>query len=92
MSSPNSGLTHYRFLTQSFNEMAAVQHNLVLHLEERVAERTAEVASYVAENARLEERNRLSRELHDAVSQTLFSASLMAETLPLVWQGNSQQG
>jgi signal transduction histidine kinase len=80
------------FLTQSFNDMAAVQHDLVLHLEERVAERTAEVASYAAENARLEERNHLSRELHDAVSQTLFSASLMADTLPLVWQQNPQQG
>ncbi len=80
------------FLTQSFNDMAAVQRDLVLHLEERVAERTAEVASYAAENARLEERNHLSRELHDAVSQTLFSASLMADTLPLVWQQNPQRG
>lgn len=80
------------FLTQSFNDMAAVQRDLVLHLEERVAERTAEVASYAAENARLEERNHLSRELHDAVSQTLFSASLMADTLPLIWQQNPQQG
>ena len=30
----------------------------------------------------LKERNRLARELHDAVSQTLFSASLTAEALP----------
>ncbi|MFP3853424.1 MAG: cache domain-containing protein [Anaerolineales bacterium] len=30
----------------------------------------------------LHERNRLARELHDAVSQTLFSASLTAEALP----------
>ena len=80
------------FLAASFNEMAATQRDLVLHLEERVAERTAEVAGYAAENARMEERNRLSRELHDAVSQTLFSASLMADTLPLVWQQNPQQG
>lgn len=80
------------FLAASFNEMAATQRDLVLHLEERVAERTAEVVSYAAENARMEERNRLSRELHDAVSQTLFSASLMADTLPQVWQQNPQQG
>lgn len=80
------------FLANSFNEMAATQRDLVQHLEERVAERTAEVANYAAENARMEERNRLSRELHDAVSQTLFSASLMADTLPLVWQQNPQQG
>ena len=30
----------------------------------------------------MEERSRLARELHDAVTQTLFSASLMAEALP----------
>ena len=32
--------------------------------------------------ATLEERQRLARELHDAVTQTLFSASLIAEALP----------
>src|SRR5207244_10397906 len=32
--------------------------------------------------AALEERQRLARDLHDAVSQTLFSASLIAEVLP----------
>ncbi len=31
-----------------------------------------------------EERNRLARELHDAVSQTLFSASIVAESLPIL--------
>ena len=30
----------------------------------------------------LEERQRLAHELHDAVTQTLFSASLIAEVLP----------
>ena len=32
--------------------------------------------------AMVEERNRLARELHDSVSQVLYSASLMAELLP----------
>ena len=31
------------------------------------------------------ERIRLARELHDAVSQTLFSASLIADVLPRLW-------
>ena len=35
--------------------------------------------------AALEERQRLARELHDAVSQTLFSASVLAEALPRLW-------
>jgi PAS domain S-box-containing protein len=32
------------------------------------------------------ERNRLARELHDAVTQTLFSTSLIAEILPELWE------
>ncbi|MCA9189865.1 MAG: PAS domain S-box protein, partial [Planctomycetales bacterium] len=32
------------------------------------------------------ERERLARELHDAVTQTLFSATIMAEALPQQWQ------
>jgi len=31
------------------------------------------------------ERNRLARDLHDAVSQTLYAASLIAEVLPDLW-------
>ena len=33
-----------------------------------------------------EDRQRLARELHDAVSQNLFSASVIAETLPRLWE------
>jgi PAS domain S-box-containing protein len=33
-----------------------------------------------------EERQRLSHDLHDAVNQTLFSASLIAEVLPRMWE------
>jgi signal transduction histidine kinase len=36
--------------------------------------------------ATLEERNRLARDLHDSVTQTLFSANLIAEALPLQWE------
>lgn len=59
------------------------------------------VASYIAgaiENTRLyeqaqavavdEERQRLARELHDSVTQALFSASLVAEVLLQMWQNN----
>jgi len=37
------------------------------------------------EDAIVAERNRLARELHDAVTQTLFAASLIAEVLPDLW-------
>lgn len=70
------------FLAESFNEMTKTQHDLIQNLEEKVASRTAEAKSYADENVRLEERNLLSQELHDAVSQTLFSANLMADTMP----------
>jgi signal transduction histidine kinase len=34
----------------------------------------------------LQERQRLARNLHDAVNQSLFSASLIAEVLPRLWE------
>ncbi|MEJ2710961.1 MAG: GAF domain-containing protein [Anaerolineales bacterium] len=40
----------------------------------------------------MEERSRLARDLHDAVTQTLFSASLLAEALPGAWKNNPQEG
>jgi signal transduction histidine kinase len=39
-----------------------------------------------------EERQRIARELHDAVTQTLFSASLIAQALPAVWQRDREEG
>ena len=38
------------------------------------------------------ERQRLARELHDAVTQTLFSASLIAEVLPRLMERNPDEG
>jgi signal transduction histidine kinase len=40
----------------------------------------------------LEERQRLARELHDAVTQTLFSASLIADVVPRLWQRDPAEG
>jgi len=61
-----------------------------------LASTVADQAALAIENARLseraqqaatlEERQRLARELHDAVTQTLFSASLIAEVAPRLWQ------
>jgi two-component system nitrate/nitrite sensor histidine kinase NarX len=36
----------------------------------------------------LQERQRLAQNLHDAVNQSLFSASLIAEVLPRLWKRN----
>ncbi|MHB1134758.1 MAG: GAF domain-containing protein [Chloroflexota bacterium] len=62
----------------------------------------ADQAALAIENARLRERaeqlavaaerSRLARDLHDAVTQTLFSASLIAEVLPRLWERNPDEG
>lgn len=42
--------------------------------------------------ATLRERQRLAQELHDAVNQSLFSAGLIAEVLPRLWERNPDEG
>ncbi len=64
-------------------------------LEHQVEERTQEIqqlSEKAQELAVMEERQRLARDLHDAVSQTLFSASLIAEALPEIWQASPDEG
>jgi PAS domain S-box-containing protein len=39
----------------------------------------------------LEERQRLARNLHDAVNQSLFSAGLIAEVMPRLWDRDQQE-
>jgi two-component system nitrate/nitrite sensor histidine kinase NarX len=45
----------------------------------------AELYEQAQELAVMEERQRLARNLHDAINQSLFSAGLIAEVLPRVW-------
>lgn len=42
--------------------------------------------------AALQERQRLARNLHDAVNQSLFSAGLIAEVLPRLWERSPEEG
>jgi PAS domain S-box-containing protein len=57
-----------------------------------IAIKNAEYYQQAADAAVLEERNRLAQDLHDAVNQTLFTASIMAEVLPQVWERDPEQG
>ncbi|MDY6892758.1 MAG: PAS domain S-box protein [Chloroflexota bacterium] len=50
------------------------------------------LAEEMQEKVAASERNRLARDLHDAVSQTLFSASLIAEVLPRLWEKDQDEG
>ena len=68
----------------------------------RLVRAIADQAAVAIENARLyeqaqqaaalEERQHLARELHDAVTQTLFSASIIAEMLPRLWERDPEAG
>lgn len=60
-------------------------------LQMGVAIENTRLLSRQTEAAALEERQRLARELHDAVTQTLFSASLIAEVLPRIWERNPDE-
>jgi PAS domain S-box-containing protein len=70
--------------------------------EERLLVALAERAAAAITNARqyqraqyaatVDERQRLARELHDAVTQTLFAAGLNAKALPEVWASNPEEG
>jgi PAS domain S-box-containing protein len=68
-------------------------------LEQRIAARTEELNranELLREKAALDavaaERTRLARELHDAVTQTLFSTTLIADVLPVLWEMNRAEG
>ncbi len=57
-----------------------------------VAIENARLFEKAEEAAITAERNRLARDLHDAVTQTLFSASMIADVLPKIWDRNPEEG
>jgi PAS domain S-box-containing protein len=68
-------------------------------LEQRISERTAELnqansllQQKATQEAVIAERTRLARDLHDAVTQTLFSATLISDVLPELWEMNPDKG
>jgi two-component system nitrate/nitrite sensor histidine kinase NarX len=65
---------------------------LTLGDQAALAIENARLIDRVKEQAVIEERGRLARELHDAVTQTLFSATLTAEVLPKIWERSPVAG
>ncbi len=59
--------------------------------EAAIAIRNAQLYEQAQQIAMMEERQRLARDLHDAVSQTLFSANVIAQMLPRMWQKNPDE-
>jgi PAS domain S-box-containing protein len=80
---------HLRTLEQRVEErtraLAATNRRLIKEMEQRFQAEEA-LAHKAAEDAVNAERTRLARDLHDAVTQTLFSASLIADVLPDLWE------
>jgi two-component system nitrate/nitrite sensor histidine kinase NarX len=70
------------------------EQRLFLALVQRaaLAIENARLYGQAQELAALEERQRLARDLHDAVTQTLFSTSLIAEVLPHIWKQDPDDG
>jgi PAS domain S-box-containing protein len=71
-------------------ELTESNLRLVGEIEQRQLAEDA-LAARAVEEAITHERTRLARDLHDAVTQTLFSASLIAEVLPDLWNINEPE-
>ena len=69
-------------LVHDIAERERAQSELAL-ITEKIEERVAEGIQ--------EERQHLARDLHDAVTQTMFSASVIAETLLVMWERKPEQ-
>ncbi len=76
-----------------YDEQGNLVNILSIGIDRTEKKKTAEMlARQERENIAAEERNRLARDLHDAVSQTLFSASIIAEVLPRLWEKDPDAG
>ena len=67
------------------HELASTNERLTEEIEQRKRAEEA-LAAKAADDAVAAERTRLARDLHDAVTQTLFASSLIAEVLPDLWE------
>lgn len=77
-------------MTRSFDDgerqfMATLAHQCAQALERVILNEQVKQSAVVAE------RHRLARELHDAVTQTLFAAATIADAVPVTWGKNSER-
>lgn len=74
-------------LELAVNETNVNEHRFFTGIVRDVTERhLAEQAIRKSEAALDNERNRIARDLHDSVTQTLFAASMIADVLPVMWE------
>ncbi|MBN2100246.1 MAG: PAS domain S-box protein [Dehalococcoidia bacterium] len=76
-----------------YDPKGKLRNVLCIGMDRTEQRRVAEMLEQqLKEKAALEERQRLARDLHDAVTQTLFSASLIGEVLPRLWKRDRIEG
>ena len=76
-----------------FDEAKNLKEVLCIGIDSTQQKKSEDLAAQqLKEKTAEEERIRLARDLHDAVSQTLFSTSLIAEVLPRLWERNKDEG
>jgi signal transduction histidine kinase len=94
------------FIVLGFRWRLRTVHAQKADLEKQVAIRTSELMHQIDQREKAEQalaekaaqeavaidRTRLARDLHDAVTQTLFSASMIAEVLPDIWSTSQIEG
>jgi len=88
-STPAQNLAQYRSQVGSLSQLLDVHGRVVVEQSERIAQVVADLETQLAENVRLRqqtakaavaaERRRLARDLHDSVTQALYSQTLYAE-------------
>jgi PAS domain S-box-containing protein len=76
----------HQFQGEEIDLARALGHQAVLALE------NDDLHTQIERTAVAAERNRIAGDLHDAVHQTLFSASLIAESLPKIWSYHPEEG
>jgi signal transduction histidine kinase len=82
-----AGTRGYReFTDQDVQLLTSIGHQIGVAVE------NAQLYEQAQQVAVVEERQRLARDLHDAVTQTLFSTSLIAEVVPRLWEKDPDEG
>ncbi len=74
------------FTDQDVQLLTSIGHQIGVAVE------NAQLYEQAQQVAVVEERQRLARDLHDAVTQTLFSTSLIAEVIPRLWEKDPDAG